>query len=83
MNDLTEKAREYAALDYETVIEPDTCGAARCYVARNPEFPGCMSHGSTQEEAVANLRDARELYILTLLEDGLEVPRPRLSPAPV
>lgn len=38
-----------------------------------------MSHGDTPEAAVANLRDARELYIQSLFEDGLDVPRPERS----
>lgn len=43
---------------------------------RNPALPGCMSHGDTLEEALAELREARQLYIYTLLEDGRDVPEP-------
>ena len=77
MNDIDEKLRKYLAIEYETSIVPDTCGTARCYLARKPDLPGCMSQGDTPEEAVDNLRDARELYIRSLLEDGLDVPLPR------
>ena len=79
MKDLAEKLRHSMALEYETVISPYSCGTTPCYVARHPELRGCMSHGDTPEQAVANLRDARELYIPSLLEDGLDVPLPRRS----
>ena len=36
----------------------------------NPGLPGCMSHGDTLEEALAELKEARQLYLYTLLEDG-------------
>lgn len=77
MDDISSKLREYVALNYETVVVPDRCGGAPCFLARHPELPGCMSQGDTLEEAVENLQDARELYIRTLLEDGLEIPLPR------
>lgn len=45
----------------------------------NPELPGCMSHGDTLEEALAELREARQLYIYTLLVDGMDVPEPEAT----
>ena len=42
----------------------------------NPALPGCMSHGDTLEEALAELKEARQLYLYTLLEDGEAVPEP-------
>ncbi|MGQ0562471.1 MAG: type II toxin-antitoxin system HicB family antitoxin [Gemmatimonadota bacterium] len=56
---------------------PDDCvDGTGCYVARIPELPGCESHGSTPEEAIANLREAQELYLQEMLERGLEPPLP-------
>jgi antitoxin HicB len=49
------------------------------YVAHHPELRGCLAQGRTPEEAVASLREARELYLQSLIEDGLEVPLPRLG----
>ncbi len=37
-----------------------------------PELPGCASEGDTEQEALANIREAIELY----LEPVLEKPRP-------
>ena len=50
------------------------------WMARHPDLPGCMSHGETPEEALANLADARALYIETRIERGLPVPGPESSP---
>ncbi|MBC7105880.1 MAG: type II toxin-antitoxin system HicB family antitoxin [Firmicutes bacterium] len=39
-----------------------------------PALSGCGSQGETREEAVANIREAMELYIDTLVQDGLALP---------
>lgn len=44
------------------------------WVAECPSLPGCISQGETREEAVANIREAIELYIEALVEDDLPVP---------
>lgn len=44
------------------------------WVAECPSLPGCISQGETREEAVANIREAIDLYIEALAEDGLLVP---------
>jgi predicted RNase H-like HicB family nuclease len=46
-------------------------------VAYHPELEGCMSHGSTPEEALQNLREVTDLYISMLQEKGLEIPSPQ------
>ncbi len=47
------------------VIEQDEHG---CY-AWCPELKGCQSEGRTVEEALANIREAIELFLETLSED--------------
>jgi len=42
-----------------TAIEKDEHG----YYAYCPELPGCHSQGDTLEEAIANIREAIELYL--------------------
>ena len=49
-----------------TVIEKDEHG----YYAYCPELPGCHSQGDTLEEAIANIKEAIELYLETLTADG-------------
>ena len=47
------------------VIEQDEHG---CY-AWCPELKGCQSQGATVEEALANIREAAELFLETLPDD--------------
>ncbi len=47
------------------VIEQDADG---CY-AWCPELKGCQSQGATIEEAIANIREAAELYLETMGEE--------------
>jgi predicted RNase H-like HicB family nuclease len=44
------------------------------WVAECPSLPGCVSQGKTKDEAVTNIREAREGYLLALQQDGLTVP---------
>lgn len=44
------------------------------WVAECPSLPGCISQGETREEAIVNIREAIDLYIESLTEDGLDVP---------
>jgi predicted RNase H-like HicB family nuclease len=74
---MRKSAAIYSALPYAVEVVPDlTTDGEQVYVARHPELPGCMAHGATPDEARVNLREARELFIETMLEDGLEPPVP-------
>ena len=44
------------------------------FVVTCPSLPGCISQGKTKEEAIANIQEAIEGYILSLEKDGLPVP---------
>ncbi len=44
------------------------------WVAECPSLAGCVSQGATRSEAIVNIREAIEAYILVLQEDGLPVP---------
>ena len=47
------------------------------FVAEVPELPGCMAHGDTQESALANARQAIQLWIDTAREFGDPIPEPK------
>ena len=49
------------------------------WVAECPSLPGCLSQGETREEAIRDIREAIELYIETLEEDGLPVSKDGLE----
>jgi len=43
-------------------------------VAEVPSLPGCISQGESKEAALANIKEAIELYVAALREDILAVP---------
>jgi len=47
------------------------------FVADVPELPGCMAHGDTYEGALANAKEAIDLWIETAREIGSPVPESR------
>jgi predicted RNase H-like HicB family nuclease len=49
------------------------------WVAECPSLPGCVSQGKTKEDAVQNIREAIEGYVLALREDGLPIPPERFD----
>ncbi|MFI5264814.1 MAG: type II toxin-antitoxin system HicB family antitoxin [Candidatus Kapaibacterium sp.] len=56
--------------NYTIVIEPDE-DAFHAYV---PALRGCHSIGDTPEEAKANIKEAIELYLESLLAHNEEIP---------
>ena len=61
------------AMKYAVVIErgPTSSGA------HVPDLPGCVAVGETKVEVLVLIREAIELYIETLEEDGQLVPAPQ------
>ena len=57
-------------------IEPGDEGHAYGVVV--PDLPGCFSAGDTLDEAIDNAREAIDLHCETLIEDGGDIPAPRL-----
>ena len=60
-------------MKYAVVIER----ASNNYAAYVPDLPGCISTGATREETERNIRDAIELHLDGMREDGLPIPEPR------
>jgi predicted RNase H-like HicB family nuclease len=58
-------------LKYQVVLEPSGEGGYTVYV---PLLPGCISEGDTEEEAMTNIKEAIELYIESLTDDGEPIP---------
>jgi predicted RNase H-like HicB family nuclease len=48
-------------------------------VAEVPSLPGCVSQGSTREEALVNIREAISLHEETLRERGEDIPDDRVE----
>jgi predicted RNase H-like HicB family nuclease len=51
--------------------------ADQVYIAEIPELPGCLAHGETAEQALANAQQAIELWVATAIEFGDAVPQPK------
>lgn len=49
------------------------------WVAEVPSLPGCISQGKTKEEALANIKEAVQVYIDVLKEDDLPIPEERFD----
>ena len=44
------------------------------YHVFSPTLPGCHTQSETVEEGIANIREVMQLYVETLIEDGLPIP---------
>jgi predicted RNase H-like HicB family nuclease len=55
-------------MDIKVILEKDEDGF---FVATVPALPGCISQGKTERQALQNIKEAIELHVHTLAEDGL------------
>ena len=58
-------------MKYTVVLEQEADGG---YVASVPALPGCVSQGDTRSEALANIREAIEVYLEDCREAADPVP---------
>jgi len=56
---------------FRVILELNELGG---YTAIVPILPGCVSEGDTKEEALANIKEAIELYLESLQADGEPIP---------
>ena len=61
--------------NYTVLLEKEEGGG---YHAFCPILRGCHSQGDTFEEAIANITEAIELYIESLMADSQPIPRENL-----
>lgn len=61
---------------YHIVLTPEEGG----YVASVPALPGCNTEGDTLDEAIANAREAIELYLEVLRDRGEPIPEEEGTP---
>ena len=62
---------------YSVVLQPEPEGA---FTATVPILPGCITVGDTVEEALANVKDAIQLFLESLAAHGEEIPE-EVAPA--
>jgi predicted RNase H-like HicB family nuclease len=56
---------------YTVILEKEEEGGYHVFC---PVLPGCHAQGKTIDEGIRNIREAMQLYIDSLIEDGLPVP---------
>lgn len=49
------------------------------WISQCPSLPPCISQGETKEEAIANIREAIELYIEVLSSEGRNIPEDKVE----
>ena len=49
----------------------------QAFIAEVPELSGCMAHGKSPDEALANCKDAMDLWLDTAKEFGRDIPEPK------
>ncbi len=63
----------YLDLEYPALLVAEPEGG---YTALHPDLEGCVAVGETREEALANLEEARRLWLEAAYEHGDEIPSP-------
>jgi len=58
-------------MGYTVILEQEPDGG---FVAVVPALPGCVTQGDTRDEALANVREAMEVYIEDCIAAGDPVP---------
>lgn len=55
-------------MEIKVVLEKDEDGY---FIATVPSLPGCISQGKTEKQALKNIKEAIELHVHSLAEDGI------------
>ena len=65
---------------FTVIFEKEDEGGYRVFC---PVLPGCHTQSETIEEGIQNIREAIQLYVQTLVEDGLPVPEEDIFIKPI
>lgn len=69
---MDERVRDIMARPYLRAIQPDDGS----WFGQVLELPGCFALGNTPEEAISNLSEVMESWLLSSIEQGQDVPDP-------
>ena len=59
--------------EYTVILHKDD--GIKGYWVEVPSLPGCVSQGMSKDEALKNIKEAIDLHIECLRDDGEEIPR--------
>ena len=62
-------------LNYEIILY--WSNEDQVFIAEVPELPGCLAHRDSQEIALANVKEALQLWLDTAKEFGDPIPEPK------
>ena len=71
--------KDYLQLPYTIEVHHDTSVDPPGWVARVVEFPGCITQADSLQELGEMIEEAMLLWIETEMEDGMQIPEPRLD----
>ena len=57
-------------MHFKIKLETDEDGT---FVATVPSLPGCISQGKTEDEAIENIKEAIQVHLEYLAEDGIPI----------
>ncbi|MFH1402265.1 MAG: type II toxin-antitoxin system HicB family antitoxin [Patescibacteria group bacterium] len=66
---------------FTAIFTPEK-GAKDVYNVSVPALPGCLTFGESLVEAKYNIRDAMELYLENMLDDGETIPKDKKTRVP-
>jgi len=75
-NNIEKELEYYAKLPYNIIVEMWDDGEVPYWVARIAEFPHCLIHGDTPEEAITEIEEVKRDWIKSSLGRGLKIPAP-------
>ena len=66
---------QYLKMNYSVLLTWD----GKDWIARNPELPGCIADGKTEQKALASLAICRKLWLKSRWATGNKIPLPTLE----
>ncbi|WP_418790496.1 type II toxin-antitoxin system HicB family antitoxin [Phosphitispora sp. TUW77] len=75
-SEIEEKCKQYYQIEYPISLKQEIENDETYWIAEHPDLPGCITHGSTKEEALVNLNDAKKSWIFGRIVDNDSIPKP-------
>lgn len=77
---MTPEEQKPASYRFTVIFEKEDEGGYHVFC---PTLPGCHTQSETVEEGISNTREAIQLYVESLIEDGLPIPHEDIFIKPV
>jgi antitoxin HicB len=66
----------YLSIDYPINLKKLCKDDGGGWLAEHPDLKGCVADGESEVEAIQNLKEVRELWLLTALTRNITIPMP-------